>query len=148
MRPILVLHGPNINLLGQRESELYGQLTLSQLNERLISEGRQLNLEVRPFQSNIEGELIDALHEAQGWAKGVIFNPGGYTHTSVALRDAVAAISIPVVEVHLTNIHGREEFRHHSLIAGACVGTIAGFGWRSYWLGLHALAHLLTIAES
>ncbi len=148
MQPILVLHGPNMNLLGAREPELYGRLSLAQLDERLISEGRRLDLEVRSFQSNSEGALIDALHDAQGWAKGVVFNPGGYTHTSVALRDAVAAISIPVVEVHLTNIHGREDFRRRSLTADVCVGSIAGFGWRSYRLGLQALADLLAEAEA
>lgn len=148
MQPILVLHGPNMNLLGQRQSEFYGKLTLPELDERLLSEGRRLNLEVRTFQSNEEGALIDALHDAQSWAKGVVFNPGGYAHTSVALRDGVAAISIPVVEVHLTNIHKREDFRRYSLIAAVCAGTVVGFGWRSYWLGLQALAKLLGDAQA
>jgi 3-dehydroquinate dehydratase-2 len=143
MQAILVLHGPSLNLLGEREPEIYGRTTLAELDQRLVSEGRQLNLEVRSFQSNVEGELIDALHEARDWAEGVVFNPGGYAHTSVALHDAVAGIPIPVVEVHLTNIYCREDFRRHSLIAAACVGTVAGFGSRSYWLGLQALANLL-----
>jgi 3-dehydroquinate dehydratase-2 len=142
MKAILVLHGPNLNLLGTREPEVYGELSLEEIDRRLVEAGRQLKLEVRAFQSNHEGALIDALQEAGGWAQAVIFNPGGYTHTSVALRDAVAAIDIPVVEVHLSNVHAREEFRRRSMIAPACAGTIAGFGWRSYWLALHALANL------
>jgi len=139
MNPILVLHGPNLNLLGEREPGVYGSLSMGEINRRLAELGASLGLEVRCFQSNSEGFLIDALHEARTWARGVVFNPGGYTHTSVALRDAVSAIRIPVVEVHLSNVHAREEFRRRSLIAPACLGSIAGFGWYSYALGLYAL---------
>ena len=139
MNPILVLHGPNLNLLGEREPQVYGSQTMAEIDQRLVEQGKALNLDVRTLQSNHEGALIDALHQARGWAKGVIFNPGGYTHTSVALRDAIAAIDIPVVEVHLSNINAREEFRRHSLISPVCRGTIMGFGWRSYLLGLSAL---------
>ena len=142
MKAILVLHGPNLNLLGEREPEVYGEKSLSDLNRNLDSVGEKLGLQVRTFQSNSEGALIDTLHEARGWAKGVVFNPGGFTHTSVALRDAVSAIKIPVVEVHLSNIMGREAFRHESIIAPACLGIIAGFGWRSYELGLKILAEI------
>ena len=142
MSAILVLHGPNLNLLGRREPDIYGRVDLAEINRRLVAAGQQLGLEIRVLQSNHEGALIDALHDAQGWAAGVVFNPGGYTHTSVALRDAVAAISIPVVEVHLSNVAGRDTFRHTSMIAPVCAGTIAGFGWRSYLYGLHAIADL------
>ncbi|GAB4577914.1 MAG: type II 3-dehydroquinate dehydratase [Anaerolineales bacterium] len=143
MTSILLLHGPNLNLLGIREPEVYGKLTLDDINTRLIEAGRELGVEVRPYQSNSEGALIDALHNARGWASGVIFNPGGYTHTSIALRDAVSAIGIPVIEVHLSNVYAREEFRHTSLISAVCKGKITGFGWRSYWLGLLAFVELL-----
>lgn len=143
MAAILILHGPNLNLLGERENEIYGETPLEEINQRLRLAGESLGLEVRAFQSNSEGALIDALHEARNWAAGVVFNPGGYTHTSVALRDAVAALRIPVVEVHLSNIDRREEFRQRSLIAPACVGKITGFGWRSYLLGLYALSFIL-----
>ena len=142
--PLLVLHGPNLNLLGEREPEVYGRLTLAEIDRRLVSLGQELGLEVRCLQSNHEGVLIDALQDARGWAKGVAFNPGGYTHTSVALRDAIAAISVPVVEVHLSNVYAREEFRQHSLIAPVCLGTITGFGWYSYALALYALSEKLT----
>jgi len=143
MRSILVLHGPNLNLLGNREPDIYGNLDLAEINRRLVAEGEALGISVRTFQSNSEGALIDALHEARQWAGGVVFNPGGYTHTSVALRDAVIAIGLPVVEVHLSNVQAREEFRRLSLIAPVCVGSIVGFGWKSYVLALQALNELV-----
>jgi len=141
---ILVLHGPNLNLLGKREPEIYGNLTLEEINSRLVTLGRDLNIEVRCTQSNHEGVLIDALQEAQMWAQGVILNAGGYTHTSVALRDTITAVVIPVVEVHLSNIDAREQFRHISLISAVCKGKVTGFGWRSYTLALQALAEILS----
>jgi 3-dehydroquinate dehydratase II len=144
MVAIMILHGPNLNLLGQREPEVYGKMSLEEIDQRLAAAGRELALEVRSFQSNSEGGLIDALHTAREWASGVIFNPGAYTHTSVALRDAVAAIQLPVIEVHLSNVYAREEFRHTSLLSPVCAGKITGFGWRSYLLGLHALAGMLS----
>jgi 3-dehydroquinate dehydratase-2 len=144
MIPILVLHGPNLNLLGERETAIYGELKLDDLNKKLVEIGATNGFEVRTAQSNYEGGLIEALHEARNWAKGVVLNPGGYTHTSVALRDAVAAIGIPVVEVHMSNISAREDFRHHSLISPVCVGQITGFGWQSYRLGLRALEGILS----
>jgi 3-dehydroquinate dehydratase II len=143
MTNVLVLHGPNLNLLGLREPEIYGRTTLSDINERLttLAEHRQATL--RTLQSNHEGALIDAIHEARTWAEGIVINPGGLTHTSVALRDAINGVALPCIEVHLSNIHKREEFRHHSFISGVAVGVIAGFGWRSYVLGLTALLDFL-----
>jgi 3-dehydroquinate dehydratase-2 len=142
-RGVLVLHGPNLNLLGMREPQVYGGTTLAEIDARLRADGAALGLEVRCLQSNHEGALIDALHTARAWAAGVLINPGGYTHTSVALRDAIAAIGLPVVEVHLSNTEARETFRHLSLVAPVCVGTVRGFGWRSYTVALQALAALL-----
>jgi 3-dehydroquinate dehydratase-2 len=144
---VLVLHGPNLNLLGTREPVIYGATTLAEINARLEAEGERLGLAVRCLQSNHEGALIDALHEARGWAAGVLINPAGYTHSSVALRDAIAAIALPVVEVHLSNTEAREPFRHTSLVAPVCVGTVRGFGWRSYVLALHGLAGVLAAGK-
>lgn len=138
-RHILLLHGPNLNLLGTRETGVYGTHTLEQINDLCVKHAARHNTELRVEQSNHEGALIDILHIARNWADGVVFNPGGYTHTSVALRDAISAINLPVVEVHLSNVHAREEFRHRSLLAPMCVGQISGFGWRSYLLGIDAL---------
>lgn len=143
MGAVLILHGPNLNLLGTREPDVYGRLTMEEINQRLEALGEELGVEVRSQQSNSEGGLIDALQDAREWASGVVFNPGGYTHTSVAIRDAVTASALPVVEVHLSNVHAREDFRRRSLIAPVCAGTIAGFGWQSYALGLRALVSLI-----
>lgn len=136
---VLILHGPNINLTGIREPDIYGSMTLEEIDDRLVEQGQKLGIEVICHQSNHEGVLIDALHEARKWADGVVFNPGGYSHTSVALRDAVAAIDIPVIEVHMSNIYAREDFRHQSFISSVCKGKIVGFGWKSYLLGLKAI---------
>lgn len=140
---ILILHGPNLNLLGTREPEVYGSMTLGDINHRLFELGKASGAELKCVQSNHEGALIDALHDARMWANGVVFNPGGYTHSSIALRDAVIACGIPVVEVHLSNVYAREEFRHSSMISAVCVGKIAGFGWRSYELALRALIDII-----
>jgi len=140
MSPVLVLHGPNLDLLGQREPEIYGHQTLAQLDDSLRAEGEPLGLDVRCAQSNSEGALIDHLHEAGRTCAGVVINPGGYTHTSVAIGDALRGIAIPAVEVHLSNLYGREPLRHTSLTGAACVGVIMGLGASSYHLALRYLA--------
>ena len=148
MYSILVLHGPNLNLLGQREPGVYGLTTLNDINQMLIAEAEKLQeegftLKVTAFQSNHEGALIDAIHGAIGQHQGIVINPGAYTHTSVAIRDAIAGVAIPTVEVHLSNIHRREAFRQHSYIAPVAIGQISGFGAESYRLGLRAIVAYL-----
>ena len=139
----LVLHGPNLNLLGTREPSVYGRVTLAEVDRLVREHGRKLGLRVESRQSNHEGQLVDWLQSARkdGFV-GIVFNPGAFTHYSIALRDAVAAIDVPVVEVHLSNVHAREEFRRHSVIAAAARGQISGFGPHSYLLGLEALLSL------
>ena len=140
---ILILNGPNLNLLGTREKSIYGAETLADILTDLQTYTQELGLETRSFQSNSEGGLVDAIHEARTWADGIVFNAGAYTHTSIALRDAIAGVGLPVVEVHLSNVHAREKFRHNSYLAPVCLGMIAGFGRWSYFLGVDALVRHL-----
>ena len=133
---ILVLHGPNLNLLGRREPEIYGSMMLGDINKTLIELGKELGAELKCVQSNHEGALIDALQDAQLWANGVIFNPGGYTQTSVAIGDAVAALKTPVIEVHISNVHAREDFRKQSFVSAKAAGCIFGLGLKGYELAL------------
>ncbi|MGA2089865.1 MAG: type II 3-dehydroquinate dehydratase [Endomicrobiales bacterium] len=144
MNAVLVLHGPNLNLLGEREPEVYGTVTLADINAAVTALAKELTVTVEFFQSNHEGDMIEKIGQARKTFQAIIINPAAYTHTSVALRDAVAAAGLPTVEVHLSNIYAREEFRHKSLIAPVCKGQISGFGLASYLLALRAVCGLLT----
>ena len=137
---LLVLHGPNLNLLGTREPSVYGQMSLPDIDQSITRRSGELGIAVQTKQSNMEGELVTWIQNARGHFDGIIINPAAYTHTSIAIRDAIAAVALPTVEVHLSNIHQREEFRHHSFIAGVALGQIAGFGPTGYLLALEALA--------
>jgi 3-dehydroquinate dehydratase-2 len=145
---VLVLHGPNLNLLGRREKSVYGATSLKAINAGIIKFAKKERLKVEIRQSNLEGELVSWIQQANERFDGIVINPAGYTHTSVAIRDAIAAVGIPTVEVHLTNIYAREEFRHHSYIAGVAVGQISGFGPAGYVLGLRALMEHLKSART
>jgi len=140
---ILLIHGPNLNMLGTREPEVYGRLTLDEINAKVNKLGEENGAEIRAFQSNSEGALIDAIQDAVKWADGIVINPGAYTHYSYAIRDALSSVHLPTVEVHLSNIHAREEFRNHSVISPVVAGCIAGFGIRSYTCGILALIGIL-----
>ena len=143
IKKILVIHGPNLNLLGTRETSIYGEQTLEHINHQLTTFAQAQQTELEFFQSNHEGAIIDRIQEARHKVNAILINPAAYTHTSIAIRDAIAAVSLPTVEVHLSNIHAREEFRHTSFIAPVCVGQISGFGAQSYLLGLQALISFL-----
>ena len=145
---IQVIHGPNLNLLGRRQPEVYGQTTMQTIDERVKSFAKEAGVEVRIVQSNHEGVIVDTVQQASEWADGLVINPGAYTHYSYAIRDAIASVELPAVEVHISNVYAREEFRHRSVIAPVCLGQISGFGWRSYILGLSALVdHLDSRAQ-
>jgi 3-dehydroquinate dehydratase-2 len=141
---VLVVHGPNLNLLGTREPEVYGSTTLGEIDNDLAGLAKELDCEVECYQSNHEGLILDRIQEARGVVDGILINPAGLTHSSVSLRDALAAVDLPVVEVHLSNVFAREEFRHHSYVSGVAVGVISGFGPDSYRLGLEALVQYLS----
>lgn len=140
---ILLINGANLNMLGTREPEKYGNRTLSDIENDLMEYGKHFNADIDPFQSNYEGEIVEKIQNARGVYDGIIINAGGYTHTSVVIRDALAAVSIPTVEVHMTNIHAREEFRHTSLISGVSLAQVVGFGEKSYFLALEGLISIL-----
>lgn len=140
---VLVINGPNLNMLGTREPEKYGNVSLSDLEKEIHAYSFELGINIETFQSNSEGEIIDKIQQAIGNFEGILINAGGYTHTSVAIRDAISSVNLPCVEIHMTNIYAREEFRHKSLIAPVCVGQISGFGQNSYKLGLKALSDYL-----
>ena len=142
-RRVLVLHGPNLDLLGERETGIYGKETLESINAEIMEYAEELSLDCEIHQSNSEGELVDLLHSTRGNFDGVVINAAAYTHYSIAIRDAIAAIRIPCIEVHMSNVYAREEFRHHSVIAPVCAGSIAGFGKSSYLLALNGLKDLL-----
>jgi 3-dehydroquinate dehydratase-2 len=143
MKKILVIHGPNINLTGWREPEIYGDVTFAEIQNNIGKIGKELGLVCENFQSNHEGEIIDRIHAARGIYDGIIINPGAYTHYSYAIHDAIAAVQIETVEVHMSNIFDREAFRQHSVVAPACNGSICGFGENSYYLALYAMQRLL-----
>jgi 3-dehydroquinate dehydratase-2 len=143
MPKILIIHGPNLNLLGNRERSVYGDTTLETINGQAVRYGSSIGLEVETYQSNSEGDIINAIHAAPSQYAGVVINPGAFTHYSYAIRDAIAAVDIPFVEVHLSNIHKREEFRRTSVTAPVCAGQISGFGSASYMLGIEALKRLI-----
>lgn len=138
MKKVLVIHGPNLNLLGQREPDVYGNINLADINAAMESKAKELGMDIKIAQSNHEGEIIDTIHQAMNWADCLIINPGAYTHTSVAIRDAIAAVNMPAIEVHLSNIYKREDFRQKSFIAPVVTGQISGFGANSYYLALEA----------
>lgn len=140
---ILLINGANLNMLGIREPEKYGEKSLKEIEEAVIAKGKELGAEIYPYQSNIEGEIVEQIQKALGVYDGILINAGGYTHTSIVIRDALSAVKIPAIEIHMTNIHSREEFRHTSLLSGVCKGTIAGFGDNSYILALEGLVKLL-----
>ena len=141
---ILLINGANLNMLGQREPDKYGTLTLKDIETSVISKGHELGADVDVWQSNHEGEIVDKLQSSVGLYDGILINAGGYTHTSVVIRDAIAAINIPTVEIHMTNIHSREDFRHTSLLSGVCIAQVVGFKEQSYILGLEGLVSLLS----
>lgn len=143
MEKILVIHGPNLNLLGNRETGTYGEITLRDIDTALKNLAQELGVDVSAFQSNSEGLLIDRIHEAAGTFDAIVINPAAYTHTSVAIRDAIAAVEIPAIEVHISNIYKREEFRHYSYVSHVAYGQIAGFGLNSYLLGLRAAVDIV-----
>jgi 3-dehydroquinate dehydratase type II len=142
MAKVLIINGPNLNMLGKRERSVYGDISLNEINAKAVEYGKKIGIETDTFQSNHEGAIIDAIHDSMGKYDGVIINPGAYTHTSYAIRDAIAALEIPFIEVHLSNIHSREEFRKISVTAPVCRGQICGFGETSYILGLEALKNI------
>ena len=143
MTKILLIHGPNLNLLGKRSPEIYGTMSLEDINTRMQGIAAEGGAELRVFQSNSEGALIDAIHDAANWADGIVINPGAFAHYSLAIRDALASIPLPAIEVHLSNIYAREEFRQHSVISPVAAGCISGLGWRSYACGIQAMIDLL-----